>query len=101
MRSSLVEKQTVPEAISALHDWTDKVAELADEQASASLTLALGNGLEMLYAIERAGVPPSAVKQYHRIALRFVEIGAAVVGDKSRPSWERGRDRLLALMAAE
>ena len=98
-------KVTVPadEAIDMLDQWTDIAAKAADTGQPNGLTLAIVRGLETLYAIDGVWptLSPDLAGAFDRTALRFMEICTPLLAETSWPSWERGRDRLRARMAAD
>ena len=84
------------EAPEAIEQWLLTLAEAATPTATR---VAIVGGVEVILAVERAGIPPSAAAEYNSAALRFLEIAYPLVDEVSWPSWQTAIAKLRARVA--
>ena len=81
------------EAPEAIEQW---LLTLAEAGTPTAVSLAVVGGVEVILAVERAGIPPSVAAEYNSAALRFLELAYPLVDEVSWPSWQTAIAKLRA-----
>ena len=86
------------EAPEALEQWLRTLAEAATPTAT---TVAICGAMDVILAVEKAGIPSHSAAEYNRAALRFMEVAVGLVDEVSRPSWQAAIATLRLRVAAD